>query len=421
MRAWLIKISTHLPVDGQQDRLLRMGLLARQLCDAGHEVLWWTGTFDHARKAHRFEADRLVEAGPSYRIFLLHSCGYARNVSLARLRDHRQVARRFARLAPTQPPPDVVLSALPTPGLCVAAIRYARPRGVPVVLDVRDLWPDAFYDLVPRWSRPLVRPLLWPMERAVRRACAQATAICGVSPQYVRWGVRRAGREPTPLDRDFPHGYPEAAPPPEATDPARAFWQGHGLTEDPEVFTVCFFGRMGHQFDLDTVLAAVRKLQGGGRSFRFVLCGAGDNLERYRARSRTLDNVLLPGWVNGPQIWTLLRLSSAGLAPYRDTENFRENLTNKPFEYLSAGLPIIAGIGGVLGELIIRHACGVVYPSGDADALASALRELYDRPERRRQMSANARRLFEERFGAERVYREMVGHLERIAHGSRQQ
>ena len=61
------------------------------------------------------------------------------------------------------------------------------------------------------------------------------------------------------------------------------------------------------------------------------------------------------------------------------------------------------------------------YPTGDAEALAAICwSRLYDDREKLRKMSQNALRLFQENFTAEKVYREMMGHLVMIAENAKQ-
>src|SRR5688572_12390199 len=52
IKVWLVTAGEPLPLGKQEQRLLRAGLLARYLVAAGHEVTWWTSTFDHTSKLH---------------------------------------------------------------------------------------------------------------------------------------------------------------------------------------------------------------------------------------------------------------------------------------------------------------------------------------------------------------------------------
>lgn len=414
MRVWLVKTGEPLPIDDRDVRLFRMGLLATSFVEAGHDVTWWSATYNHQRKRFRDDRDRLVPLGDRLRLRLIHTRGYRKNVSLARVLDHKQLEWKFASQAAALEPPEVLISAMPIPGLCRAAAMYGKKRGVPVVLDIRDLWPDVFLGLVPRPLSGPAQVALAPIRRSARIACRRATAICGITPHYVEWGLRHARRAATAWDRAFPMGYTSRPPSREAIAEASGFWAEHGLRPDCGEFVACFLGWLGHQFEIEPILEAARLLESDRRPFRFVFCGAGDNLERYRRMTADLRSVLFPGFLNAAQLWTLMRLSAVGLAPYQSTGNFLVNIPNKPVEYMSAGLPILSSLKGSLAELLERESCGVTYPNGDVERLVAELRRLHDDAAWRRTLASNAERLFRERFVAEEVYAGMVRHMERI-------
>ena len=417
MRIWLVTVGEPLPTDGSNERLLRTGILAGFLSRRGHEVLWWTSAFDHVRKTHRAGEDTFVSLAGNYLIVMLHSCGYRRNISLARLSNHRGMARKFVELAPREPAPDVILCSMPTIELCREAVRFAKRSGIPVVLDIRDLWPDVIVDIAPPWARWAARLFLSSLFRDLREACAGATAVIGITDPIVEWGVRYAGRPKTGLDRAFPLGYLEQIPLPGEMEKAQRFWSGLGIGADPGEFLVCFFGTIGRQFDLETVIMAARRLEGGARRFRFVLCGSGDMLPHYRKLAGDIPSVEFPGWVGAAEIWTLMRIARAGLAPYRNSIDFRLSLPNKSIEYLSAGLPLVSSLTGELERLLEEHGCGVTYTEGDAESLATTLVELYDHRAGLETMAANALALYQGRFTAESIYNELCGCLEDLAMG----
>jgi len=110
----------------------------------------------------------------------------------------------------------------------------------------------------------------------------------------------------------------------------------------------------------------------------------------------------------------LMRMSSVGLAPYRSSKDFMASIPNKSIEYLSAGLPILSSLKGTLKELLSTNDCGITYENGDAEDLVSILVNLYDHPELIRKMSENAYALYKEKFIAEKVYNNMISHLELV-------
>jgi len=283
-----------------------------------------------------------------------------------------------------------------------------------VVLDVRDLWPDIFLDHAPAPLRPLARLALAPLFAQTGEAFRLARAVTGITTPFVEWGLRLAGRQPGPEDRAFAMGYPSREVDPGLLVEARAWWKAtHGL-DGHAGLTAIFTGSFGHQVDLDTVIAAARRLCGTG--IRFVLCGSGENLERCRRRAAGLDNVILPGWVDAPRIQALMELAYVGLAPYYSRVDFLNSYPNKVLEYLSGGLPVLSAMEGLVGELLQENECGEVYGPGDSlSRLSVSLLSLRDAPERLHAMSLRARALFEARFDADRVYGEMATYLQTAA------
>jgi len=414
MKIWLVTIGEPLPIDGDNQRLQRAGMMAKVLANRGHEVTWWTSSFNHALKKDRCQKDETAEIDPNLRITMMYAPGYAKNVSLQRIANHLLLARRFTHLADKAPSPDIILAALPSIALAAASAEYGRACSVPVVLDIRDLWPDVFLDLAPAAVRELARIPLLPAFRLTARACRQATAIIGLTKPFVDWGLKHAGRPATSLDKEFFMGYTSERPGEKEIQQAEQYWTDMGAGKDDNEFIVSFFGHIGHCFDFDTVVKAARILNKQSRPIRFVLCGNGERVEYYRAQADDCTNILFPGWVNFPKIWVLLRRSAVGLAPYINIDNFSLNLPNKPPEYFSAALPVITGLHGVLSDLLEQTGTGVVYEAGNPTDLAQNLCALFDDPVRRRRMSDNARELYLRRFQADDIYGALANHLELV-------
>jgi len=415
-RIWVVNVGEPTPVDGRDTHLLRNGILSRKLADEGYDVTWWHSTVNHQKKSQRFHEHTTVGLDEGLRITFLHGCLYRSNLDPARILNQVQTARAFDRLAEKRDPPDSIVCDLPPLEISLAAVKYGRRHGVPVILDVQDLWPDAFMRFSPDWFKPAWRLVLSPWFRMAKRACAGATAITGPTDPYVDWAIGNAGRPRTSRDVAFPFGYNSVAPDNAAVEAAERKWDDLGIDRYPNQFIACFFGALGRHYEIEVAIEAARRLEANQRPFKFVLCGTGDNLERYRALAAGCTSVLLPGWANEPEIWTLMRRSAVGLAPYKPTFTLCRNLTNKPIEYWSAGLPIVSSLKGVLEQALAENDCGLTYEYGDVDGLVDILIELSDSPERLRTMSENARRLYLEKYTADGVYDAMVRFIEQISH-----
>ncbi len=416
MKIWLLEVGESLPVgDNRGCRLRRIGILARRLAAAGHEVTWWASTFDHYQKRHVVETEVPLPVSPGLRIQPLRGCGYTRNLSLKRLLDYVLVAFRFRHHSARLEQPDIILSGFPSVELSFVALRYGLARHIPVILDVKDMWPDIFMDHAPAYLRPLLRVVLCPWFWMTRWLCAHATATTGMTEAFVEWALQRGGRVKTLRDRSFPFGYADVPPSEQALREAEAFWDARSVTAAEASRTVCFLGGIGHQLDLTTVVRAARRLRDMGRPIRFVMCGTGDRLAEYRAQTRDLDQVLWAGWVDAAKMYVLMRRSMAGLDPLPDRFDFLASINNKAIEYFSAGLPVISSPSrGVLSELLAASRTGTSYECGDDDRLASILCDLADHPDQRTAMGLRSRQLFEERFVADKVYGEMTAYIESI-------
>ncbi len=416
MNIWLVQRAEPLPIDEGQQRLLRTGLLAESLVQRGHDVLWWTSTFNHSLKTCRSHKDALIHVCDHYRIWMMHGGGYKKNRSVSRFVDQRILARKFKVSANKEARPDIIICSLPSVELCLACVAYGRRMNVPVVLDMRDMWPDIFVDVFPRPLQGLVRFGLGPLFWEAQKACSMATAICGITDAFVDWGLARGQRKKTDFDKSFPMGY-KAAPPQEFfLQEAQKYWDAWGVQEEPKELVVCFSGAVNWQFDLETAILAVRKALSKGVSVKFIICGSGDRLDYFKKLAEGEPNIIFTGFIDVAKLYVLMRRSALGLDPLPDRYDYLASINNKAIEYFSAGLPVIScPKSGVLFELLKRHNCGLSYTHGNVDELAGLLLQLNRERGEINQMADKAKRLFEERFSAEKVYQEMSRYIEEIA------
>lgn len=409
MNIWLLQTGETMPI-GDQVRPMRTSLLARELAARGHAVTWWTSAFEHQRKTMVFARDTVVPLGPNLSLRVIRGTGYRRNVSLARYVDHAVVARKFRRQAERENKPDIIVASLPCHQLAHQAVEYARDHGIPVIVDVRDLWPEVFLSPVPGPAKGLARGLLrWEFART-HRALAGATGLVAVSQGYLDWAVKNANRARSTRDAVFFHGYrkqPADASADVSASRVPAWLRGR---ETAKVFA--FVGTFGVSYELNLVLQVAERVARVRPDALFVVGGTGQQTEALARQAAQLPNVILPGWIDANEIRELLAQAYAGLVPCKSVD---DTLPNKPFEYLASGLPLISSLEGEMRQLIDHYGLGMNYRVGDVEGLYAAVMELLEDPARRESISINARRFAATQGNADVLYAAYANHIEVVA------
>ena len=414
MRFWLLNHFEPIPTE-HEARLMRCGMLAQRLVKRGHEVVWWTSDFDHYRKRHRNGCDRSIRVNPSLEIRLVKSLGYRSHVSPRRLVNNHLMGRRWRELVRDEDPPDLLFAGWPIPEFGVEATRYARNHEIPAVLDVRDLWPSLWLDLLSPRLRPAGRMLLRRYFEMTRTAMSHATAITGVTDSYVDWGIGFSGRTRTPLDRSFGFRFRPMSLDSQDRFEAERTLEALGYVPDERI-DVVFAGAFGRTYGLETVIEAGRRLdaEGSGR-LRLVLCGSGDLWDRMEIAARDVDSVLVLPRLELRELTYLYEHASLGLAPYRNIDNFRRNVPNKINEYLEMRLPLVAGVDGAIASMIDDHGIGIRYRSGDGASMADELAAIAAEPDRLADLQDRTVRYRETHLASRDEIDDLASHLESIA------
>ncbi len=166
------------------------------------------------------------------------------------------------------------------------------------------------------------------------------------------------------------------------TGVARAFRESY-----PERFLVGHAGALVDRHKGQRVLLdAARQLQHTQPDMLFVFFGRGEDEIALKRESAQLDNVVWAGFK--PDIGNYLPALDVFAFPSRN-----EGLGSVLLDAMRAGVPVIASRTGGIPDIVHHGETGLLFPPGDADALARGLIELRAQPLREKLAKQAAQRL----------------------------
>jgi glycosyltransferase involved in cell wall biosynthesis len=104
------------------------------------------------------------------------------------------------------------------------------------------------------------------------------------------------------------------------------------------------------------------------------------------------DRINATGLLDRSDVRDVLARSMAGLVTLHPTPNYLDSLPIKMFEYMSAGIPVIASNFPLWKEIIFENQCGICVDPMNPLAIAKAIDYLIEHPDHARQMGENGRK-----------------------------
>jgi glycosyltransferase involved in cell wall biosynthesis len=241
-----------------------------------------------------------------------------------------------------------------------AGMSWARVTGIPALLEVNA-------PLIEEQARHRRLTNRVAAEQVTQVVFAAATTLLAVSQEVARYLERQ------PVARGRVHVVPNGVDP-QRFRPGRA----PARAREDGTFVLGFAGSFKSWHGLDTLFKAFMHLYHARPTARLLVVG--DGPERARLVGQVIagqleDAVILPGAVAPEKMPSWLAAMDIAVAPYPDLEDFYFSPL-KVFEYMAAGLPVVASRIGQLAKLIVDGETGLLCPPGDATALASALGRL---------------------------------------------
>ncbi len=279
---------------------------------------------------------------------------------------------------------DVVIASSPTFFASYSAWVTARMRRAAFVLEVRDLWPEAFVGLGVLRSGRITRVL----EGLARFIYRRSDHIVVVTESFA--GRIAAQGIPAAKITTITNGADIEWFAADVSDAAATLRHQLGLNEK---FVVAYIGAHGVSHGLRSVMEAAGRCSDERVAFLFVGDG-GEKvaLEKYRSE-KNLANVTMLTSQPAESIREFYTLADVCLVPLRDIPLFEAFIPSKMFEIMAVGRPIIGSLRGEAKRILERSGAALVVAPESPDELLAAIAALAQSPERCGAMAA-AGRLF---------------------------
>lgn len=143
-----------------------------------------------------------------------------------------------------------------------------------------------------------------------------------------------------------------------------------------------------------------------------------DDSDLFRALSRTAGwgRVRPMGYLGRSEVREVLGRSFAGIVTFHPLPNHIDAQPNKMFEYMSAGVPVIASDFPLWREIIAGAGCGVLVDPTDPSAIAAAIDRLAADPELVAQMGLAGRRAVKIRYNWASEERKLLAFYDQLLH-----
>jgi glycosyltransferase involved in cell wall biosynthesis len=311
---------------------------------------------------------------------------------------------------------DLVFATSTPLTIALPAVYAAKRQRIPMVFEVRDLWPELPIAIGALKGWLPITSARW-LERFAYRNARHVVALSpGMKAGVVRTGypAERVHVIPNSADIDLFKVPPEAG---------AAFRAQHTWLGDRPL--VVYVGTLGEINGVSYLAELAAKVRPEAPEVRFLVVGGGRELEKVRARARELGvlgvNFYMLPKVPKAEVPSILSAATFATSLFIDLKEMWHNSANKFFDGLASGTPMLINYGGWQAEMLKETGAGLVLPPDDLEAAKTRLLgALADKA----WLEAAGRRAFElakTRFSRDLLARDLMGVLERAYAESRSQ
>ena len=303
--------------------------------------------------------------------------------------------------------PDVIVATSPQFFCGCAGVLASWLKWRPLVLEIRDIWPESIVSVGAMNDGFLVRIFEF-VERWMYRNSAH---IVTVGNGYKANIVSKIGCE----DRIsvVTNGVDSELFLPQ--DRSSQFRAEHGLGDK---FVCSYVGTIGMAHGLSVVVRAAERLKDSGRS-DIIFCLVGDGASRSEiAKQAELAGVgsliRFTGRLPKPEMPTVLASSSCILIHLKKTDLFETVIPSKIFEAMAMERPLIMGVQGESADIVKASQSGIQIESENDLQLFEAVVQLCDNPDLQKQLSTNGRSFVTENYSRDLLASTMLSTIQQV-------
>ncbi len=371
-----------------KDGTSRFVYIAEQLSKQ-HEVELITSSFEHSSKSQRDNLDFDLQT----KVTMLHEPSYPRNVCFKRFVSHARFGKQVKQYLESRKKPDVIYCAVPSLDCAGYAASYAKKHNIRFIIDVQDLWPEAFKMV---FNIPVLSDLIFfPIKKRANFVYSCADTIVGVSETYCNRAKsvndKKAECIPVFLGTKL--------------DNFDQYALENKVQRSDDKFILGYCGTLGHSYDIKCVIDAMTRVcQRGYKNVSFWVIGDGplkSEFEQY-AKSSGQDVVF---WGRVPYDKMCGLLSACDVCVNPISRGAAQSIINKHGDYAATGVPVInTQSSSEYKELVEKYNCGINCACSDSEEVADAIVYLIENEEQRKEMGIQSRKMAEELFDRRNSY-----------------
>ncbi|WP_343486596.1 glycosyltransferase family 4 protein [Allomuricauda sp. d1] len=303
---------------------------------------------------------------------------------------------------------DLMIVSSPPLFVAIPAYILSSVKRIPLIFEVRDLWPESAID-TGMISNPLLIRFSYWFEKTIYK---KAKLINVLTPAF---------REKLIKNKNIPANkiiyIPNAADFSVAEKAAKNFDAKKFRKEEgiDDKFVVTYIGAHGIANHLIQIIEAAEKLQDTNVLFQLIGGGMTKNALVKEAKARNLQNVRFVGRVDKTMAFKYILASDIGTSVLKKVDTFKTIYSNKTFDYMSCKKPILLAIDGVSRQLVVEEAkCGVFAEPENADDIAEKVRQYIRGDYNMKEQGENGYRHAKEHFDREELANKYLKEMQRL-------